>query len=313
MKTGAVVVAAGHKSSLSTFSPMLPVGDSTVIRRIIITLKRSGVDPVVVVTGENGDEVEKHIAGLRVICLRNKEYDHTQMYNSICMGLNYIEDLCDRVFILPAKFPLFLPQTIKRMLESDATVVCPVFEGRRGHPVLVSSNIIGKLLSYKGDRGLRGAVRQVDVDNCAEEIAVEDQGIIFSVETDEDCSRGDLKNEQLDIYPQIQLTLERDEGFFGPSVAQFLSLIDHTGSMQTACRQMHMSYTKGWKILKAAERELGYPLLITQSGGAEGGSSQLTPKAKDFLDRFLKMEKELMEDAQRLYQKYFYVEDEEGK
>ena len=96
-------------------------------------------------------------------------------------------------------------------------------------------------------------------------------------------------------------------------MAQFLSLIDHTGSMQTACRQMHMSYTKGWKILKAAERELGYPLLITQSGGAEGGSSQLTPKAKDFLDRFLKMEKELMEDAQRLYQKYFYVEDEEGK
>ena len=142
MKTGAVVVAAGHKSSVSTFSPMLPVGDSTVIRRIIITLKRSGVDPVVVVTGENGDEVEKHIAGLRVICLRNKEYEHTQMYNSICMGLNYIEDLCDRVFILPAKFPLFLPQTIKRMLESDATVVCPVFEGRRGHPVLVSSRCV---------------------------------------------------------------------------------------------------------------------------------------------------------------------------
>ena len=76
--------------------------------------------------------------------------------------------------------------------------------------------------------------------------------------------------------------MERNEGFFGPQAAQFLSLIDHTGSMQTACRQMHMSYTKGWKILKEAERQLGYPLLITQSGGAEGGFSQLTPKSKDF-------------------------------
>ena len=312
MRTGAVVVAAGHKSSVSSFSPMLPIGDSTVIRRIIITLKRSGIDPVVVVTGKQGDEVEKHIAGLRVICLRNHNYGNTQMYNSICLGLNYIEDLCDRVFILPAKFPMFLPETIKRMMDMDAQVVCPVFEGRRGHPVLVSSNIIGKLLNYKGEKGLRGALRQVDVDRCAWEVEVEDQGIILAVETDEDRAQSNLDNERLDIFPQIQLTLERDEGFFGPSVAQFLSLIDHTGSMQTACRQMHMSYTKGWKILKAAEKQLGYPLLITQSGGAEGGSSLLTPKAKDFLVRFLGMEKELREDAQKLYQKYFSMEDQTG-
>ena len=312
MRTGAVVVAAGHKSSVSSFSPMLPIGDSTVIRRIIITLKRSGIDPVVVVTGKQGDEVEKHIAGLRVICLRNQNYGNTQMYNSICLGLNYIEDLRDRVFILPAKFPMFLPETIKRMMDMDAQVVCPVFEGRRGHPVLVSSNIIGKLLNYKGEKGLRGALRQVDVDRCAWEVEVEDQGIILAVETDEDRAQSNLDNERLDIFPQIQLTLERDEGFFGPSVAQFLSLIDHTGSMQTACRQMHMSYTKGWKILKAAEKQLGYPLLITQSGGAEGGSSLLTPKAKDFLVRFLGMEKELREDAQKLYQKYFSMEDQTG-
>ena len=312
MRTGAVVVAAGHKSSVSSFSPMLPIGDSTVIRRIIITLKRSGIDPVVVVTGKQGDEVEKHIAGLRVICLRNQNYGNTQMYNSICLGLNYIEDLCDRVFILPAKFPMFLPETIKRMMDMDAQVVCPVFEGRRGHPVLVSSDIIGKLLNYKGEKGLRGALRQVDVARCAGEVEVEDQGIILAVETDEDRAQSNLDNERLDIFPQIQLTLERDEGFFGPSVAQFLSLIDHTGSMQTACRQMHMSYTKGWKILKAAEKQLGYPLLITQSGGAEGGSSLLTPKAKDFLVRFLGMEKELREDAQKLYQKYFSMEDQTG-
>jgi len=80
--------------------------------------------------------------------------------------------------------------------------------------------------------------------------------------------------------------------------------------MQTACRQMHMSYTKGWKILKEAERQLGYPLLVTQSGGAEGGFSQLTPKSKDFLDRYLRMEKELRMEGERLYKKYFTGEEE---
>ncbi|MCC8026192.1 MAG: NTP transferase domain-containing protein [Clostridium sp.] len=310
MRTGAVIIAAGHKSSVSPFQPMLPIGDSTVIRRIIITLKRAGADPVVVVTGARGDEVEKHIAGLGVICLRNKEYEHVQMYDSICKGLNYIEDLCDRVFILPAKFPMFLPVTIERMMGSGREIVCPVFEGRRGHPVLVAGSVIPFLLDYKGERGLRGAVRQLEKRVSAEEILVEDQGIILSVETDEDLEYGELPFKRLDIYPQVQLTLERDSGFFGPSVAQFLTLIDHTGSMQTACRQMHMSYTKGWKTLKEAERELGYPLLVTRSGGAEGGFSQLTPKAREFLRAYLTMEKELKERARELYNRYFKGEKE---
>ena len=310
MKTGAVIIAAGHKSTISRFQPMLPVGDSTVIRRIIITLKRAGIDPVVVITGQKADEVEKHIAGLRVICLRNQDYEQTQMYYSICMGLNYIEDLCDRVFILPAKFPMFLPDTIQRMMGSRAMAACPVYNGKRGHPVLVSKAAIPSLLVYHGERGLRGALRQPEINGQLEEIPVEDEGIIMAVESDEDCALGSLGREKLAVYPQVQLTLERNEGFFGPQAAQFLSLIDHTGSMQTACRQMHMSYTKGWKILKEAERQLGYPLLITQSGGAEGGFSQLTPKSKVFLDRYLRMERELRMEGERLYKKYFTGEEE---
>ena len=117
LRTGAVIVAAGHKSKNSVFKPLLPVGDSTAIRRIIITLKRAGVSPIVVVTGDKADELEKHISNLQVICLRNEQYAVTQMFSSICMGLNYIEDLCDRVFVLPAKFPVFLRETVQRLMQ----------------------------------------------------------------------------------------------------------------------------------------------------------------------------------------------------
>ena len=92
LRTGAVIVAAGHKSKNSVFKLLRRV-DSTAIRRIIITLKRAGVSPIVVVTGDKADELEKHISNLQVICLRNEQYAVTQMFSSICMGLNYIEDL----------------------------------------------------------------------------------------------------------------------------------------------------------------------------------------------------------------------------
>lgn len=52
--TGALIVAAGSRQEENRFHPMEPVGDSTVIRRIIITMKQAGVDPIVVVTGRQG-------------------------------------------------------------------------------------------------------------------------------------------------------------------------------------------------------------------------------------------------------------------
>ena len=123
----------------------------TVIRRIIITLKRGGVSPIVVITGDKADEIEKHISNLQVICLRNEQYDKVQMFFSICMGLNYIEDLCDRVFVLPAKFPVFLKETVQQMMKSDADIVRPVFDGYRGHPVLVSSGVLRTIVSFQGE------------------------------------------------------------------------------------------------------------------------------------------------------------------
>ncbi|MDR1771197.1 MAG: NTP transferase domain-containing protein [Hungatella sp.] len=304
MKTGAVIFAAGHKSATSTFKPLMPIGGTTVIRRIIMTLKRSGVDPIVVITGKDAKEVEKHISKLRVICLRNENYENTQMFDSICTGLNYIEDLCGRVLILPAKFPMLLPETIKKVMNSSRLAACPVFDGRRGHPIMISKELIPSILSYDGRQGLRGAFKQMEADVLIEEIPVDDKGIIESMETDE--VYGESRDTgQASMHPTANLFLECDEIFFGPGIAQFLTLIEHNGSMQTACRQMNMSYSKGWKIIKEAEKQLGYPLLITRSGGAEGGFSQLTPKTKDFLNRFLSMEKELNEKTEELFMKYF--------
>lgn len=305
MKTGAVILAAGHNVSDEDFQPLMTIGGTTVIRRIIIMLKQADIDPIIIITGRNGDQIEKHISKMRTICLRNTDYESTQMFDSILMGLNYIEDLCDRVLILPVKYPMFLGDTIKKLLNTDSPVACPKYAGKRGHPVLISRELIPKLLHYEGTWGLGGALRQESVNPLVQEIPVEDQGITLSIETDKDCRKNYNQLQKIPVHSVCQLYLESDEIFFGPGIAQFLSLIDHTGSMQTACRQMHMSYSKGWKIIKDAEKQMGIPLLLTKSGGSDGGFSQLTPKSKDYLTRYLAMEKELDAEAKRLFQKYF--------
>ena len=309
-KTGAVIVAAGHKNRGSTFSPMLPVGDSTVIRRIIITMKMSGIDPIVVVTGRQADDLEKHISDLEVISLRNSRYETGQMFDSISMGLRYIKGLCAQTLILPAKFPLLLRDTLERMLSEKGDIIRPVFDGKRGHPVLISEQAAKKVLEYKGERGLRGALFEAGQFFLTKEVPVEDQGIILAVETDEDGTDGEMEKQKIQMHPEVRLVFRRNDPFFGPLLAHFLTVIRHTGSMQTACRQLHMSYTKGWKLLKEAERQLGCDLLVSRSGGAEGGSSRLTEEAEAFLTRYLAMEEELRTESERLFKKYFPEKNE---
>ena len=97
----------------------------------------------------------------------------------------------------------------------------------------------------------------------------------------------------------------RQKPAIGPGVAEFLILVDQSNSMQTACKEMEMSYSKGWKIIKKAEQYLGYSLIESKSGGASGGSSHLTPEAKELLTRYQGMEKELKTATAQLFEKYF--------
>ena len=79
--------------------------------------------------------------------------------------------------------------------------------------------------------------------------------------------------------------------------------------IQVPCRQpvsRCICHTqKGWKILREAEKQLGFPLLFSRSGGSDGGSSKLTPKGEEFLKRYVKMEEDLKKEGERLFELYF--------
>ena len=109
----------------------------------------------------------------------------------------------------------------------------------------------------------------------------------------------------LPLRPSVRFRLAKNDTFFGPGVAEFLILVDQSNSMQTACKEMEMSYSKGWKIIKKAENYLGYSLIESKSGGASGGFSHLTPAAKELLTRYQGMEKELKAATAQLFEKYF--------
>jgi molybdate transport repressor ModE-like protein len=305
MKTGALIAASGIHLNIPDFDPTIRMGDTSIIKKMIITLQHADVDPIVVITGHNAQNIEKHLARMGVVFLRNDDYRNRDMFHAVQMGIDYLQRECGRIFVMPVDVPLFTSASLRMLLDGKKDAVCPVFNGKPGHPILLGSGLFGDILNYKGNNGLWGAVTAKGRE--VEYIDVNDEGILFELETEEDLlrMRQSATRSREPLRYSLQLKIGRNELVFGPGILQFLELVDRTGSMQTACRQMNISYSKGLKMIGLAEKETGRPLLERRAGGSEGGVSFLTEEGRLFVRNYIDMREELERCSEGLFEKYF--------
>ena len=303
MQIGAVIVAAGMSSRMGDFKPMLNIGSISIAQRIVATFHQAGINRIVVITGYQAPLLEKHLANNGIIFLRNEDYATTQMFDSAKIGLKYIKDKCDKVLFTPVDIPLFTALTVADLIDSGAELACPVCGGKTGHPLLISSAVIEKILNDSGDGGLQGAISRCGTEMV--QVPVEDQGILHDADAPADYeSLLKYHNEQL-IRPELWVSLARERPFFDEKTAMLLSLVDETSSVRTSCQRMQISYTSGWNIIRALESHLHFPLIERSQGGANGGESRLTEKGRRFVDCYERFAAHLRKEASEIFDEYF--------
>lgn len=303
METGALIVAAGMSKRMGDFKPMLNIGSISVAQRVVATLSQAGVSKIVMVTGYNAVMLERHLSGSGIIFLRNENYETTQMFDSVKLGLAYLQDKCDNILFTPVDVPLFTAKTVKTILNSGADLACPVCQGKQGHPILIANRLIPEILEDCGEQGLKGAM-----DRCSTallRIDVEDPGTIHDADTPEDFSAlVEYHNSQL-VRPVVNVSLNKEKAFFDSKIAMLLTLIDETKSVRAAGQRMQLSYSSCWNIIRTLESQLNYSLIERTQGGAGGSTSVLTERGKLLLQRYNAYEKKLREYSNSLYEQYF--------
>ena len=303
MQTGALITAAGMSSRMGEFKPMLNIGSISIAQRIVATLQQAGIEKIVMVTGFNAVTLERHLAGNGIIFLRNDAYETTQMFDSVKIGLQYLQDKCDRVVFSPVDVPLFTAHTVRALLNSGAELACPICDGKTGHPLLIGGRLLPEILAHTGEQGLQGAIANCSVPLTS--VPVLDAGTLHDADTPEDYS--DLlqyHNRQL-IRPLVSVSLSREKPFFDEQLAMLLQLVEETHSVRTACMRMQISYSTGWNIIRNLEGQLQYPLILRTQGGSGGSQSHLTPQGRDLLDLYNRYRAKLQETAKALYDDYF--------
>lgn len=111
--------------------------------------------------------------------------------------------------------------------------------------------------------------------------------------------------EENKLHYHMKVRVFRKEGAFGPGVAELMHHVEETGSLSEACRCMGMAYSKGWRIMKHAEEDLGFPLMEGSRGGSRGGRTMLTEKGKDFLHRYEMFMAELNRSVGESFMRWF--------
>src|SRR4051812_19159094 len=77
------------------------------------------------------------------------------------------------------------------------------------------------------------------------------------------------------------LWLEADGNhFFGPGPVELLDLIEKTGSISEAAKEMKMSYKKAWELVNKLNAQTTAPVVVPRVGGEKGGGSTITDEAR---------------------------------
>lgn len=108
---------------------------------------------------------------------------------------------------------------------------------------------------------------------------------------------------------KVKIWIEDDEEnlVFGGGKTQILELIDETGSISEASKKAGMNYKKAWSHIKILQEYIDDELVIVSKGRNSGGTT-LTPKAKELVDNFKQLRKEINEYSQKRFDELFIKE-----
>ena len=211
-------------------------------------------------------------------------------------GIQALEGRCDRVLIAGIDVPFLAEKTVRTLMDSDAPLCRPTVAGQPGGVLCIASSCFSALLSVPETTALEQLAACLHMP--VSEVPAEDEGALAGGRERYPAMMERRRHEP--IHVTFKLRLCRERPFFGPGTVQLLTQIDETESVRLACRQMGISYSKGWKMIALMEEELGEQVVSRRQGGKNGGAASLTGVGRELVDKYQRLERrcqELIEQA----------------
>lgn len=180
----AVILAAGASSRMGKPKLELEIDGINLVERVIKNAAASVVDEIILVTKPEylPFDISKY-SGVKVV--ENEKWKSGQS-SSMKAGLNRINPESDSVMFLMADQPMVNARLINRLvissLETEKLITAPLYDDRRGSPVLFNKILFPELLKVEGDKGGRDLLDRYPVNY----VEIKSSSAFLDVDTPED-------------------------------------------------------------------------------------------------------------------------------
>ena len=184
----AIVLAAGASARMGEPKAILKIGEKTFLQHIVDVLYSACILDTVIVLGNDAVKIQNTLDWFQGKVVINDNWQQGQL-SSIIAGMNRLNgtDL-HGVMICPVDHPLIsqglLVDLLQTFWKSKKKIVLPVYDQKRGHPVIFSKELFDELKSAPINVGARFVVRQHS--NDVAELVTTEEGIVQNIDTPED-------------------------------------------------------------------------------------------------------------------------------
>lgn len=181
----AIVLAAGKSSRMGSNKLLADLNGKPLLRHSVEALKASSVHDIIVVTGNEPEQVKSTLKPLDVTLVHNANFAEG-LSTSLKRGLAALTAETDAVLVCLGDMPLVDAQTIDRLVAAfnvteHRTICVPTFEGKRGNPVLWGRQHFIAIEEIEGDQGARLLLDALSDEVV--EIEVKTQAVLVDVDT----------------------------------------------------------------------------------------------------------------------------------
>lgn len=158
--TGVIILAAGNSSRLGHAKQLLLYKEKTLIEHVVDEALSALLDPVIVVTGANAEQVIQALSHDEVEIVFNPHWEKG-MASGIVLGITKLQELniaedvivavCDQPFVSKELFQ----QLIDKKVETGKGIIACSYADTIGTPVLFSHKYFEELSGLKGEDGAK--------------------------------------------------------------------------------------------------------------------------------------------------------------
>lgn len=186
----AIILAAGQSKRLGRTKQLLVYQGKTLIEWAVDTVLASSVGETIVVIGHEAESIKAVLKDKPVKLVFNPDYARG-MSTSLKAGIGKVSSEAHGVLIMlgdqPGLTPVIINELIAAFEAGKGGIIVPVYQGRRGNPVLLGVKYKPELMALSGDVGARQVLAAHPED--VHEVEVACDGILQDVDTEEEFRR----------------------------------------------------------------------------------------------------------------------------